>query len=63
MNTIQIIYLVLIFATVFVVALVILAQFNTRPLQARLQLLKGEAKGPQDATDEPAWVRDRKSVV
>ncbi len=56
MNTIQIIYLVLIFATVFVVALVILAQFNTRPLQARLQLLKGEAKGPQDATDEPAWV-------
>lgn len=56
MNTIQIIYLVLIFATVFVVALVILAQFNTRPLQARLQLLKGEAKGSQDATDEPAWV-------
>lgn len=56
MNTIQIIYLALIFVTVFVVALVILAQFNTRPLQARLQLLKGEAKGPQDATDEPAWV-------
>ncbi|MDP3743095.1 MAG: type II secretion system F family protein [Methylotenera sp.] len=56
MNTIQIIYLVLIFVTVFVVALVILAQFNTRPLQARLQLLKGDAKGPQDATDEPAWV-------
>lgn len=56
MNTIQIIYLVLIFVTVFVVALVILAQLNTRPLQARLQLLKGEAKGPQDATDEPVWV-------
>jgi len=56
MNTIQIIYLVLIFVTVFVVALVILAQLNTRPLQARLQLLKGDAKGPQDATDVPAWV-------
>ncbi|MDP1596772.1 MAG: type II secretion system F family protein [Methylotenera sp.] len=56
MNTIQIIYLVLIFVTVFVVALVILAQFNTRPLQARLQLLKGDAKGIQGATDEPAWV-------
>ncbi|MFA7350877.1 MAG: type II secretion system F family protein [Methylotenera sp.] len=56
MNTIQIIYLVLIFITVFVVALVILAQFNTRPLQARLQRLKGDAKDQQDATDEPVWV-------
>lgn len=56
MNTIQIIYLVLIFVTVFVVALVILAQFNTRPLQARLQGLKDDAKGMQGSTEEPAWV-------
>ena len=40
MNTIQIIYLALIFITVFVVALVILTQFNTKTLQDRLQILK-----------------------
>ena len=40
MNTIQIIYLALIFITVFVVALVILTQFTTKTLQNRLQILK-----------------------
>ncbi len=40
MNTLQIIYLVLIFLTVFVVALVILTQFTPKPLQDRLQILK-----------------------
>jgi tight adherence protein C len=40
MNTIQIIYLALIFLTVFVVALVILTQFNTKTLQDRLQIVK-----------------------
>jgi len=40
MTTIQIIYLALIFVTVFLVALVILSQFGTKPLQARLQILK-----------------------
>ncbi len=40
MNTLQIIYLALIFLTVFIVVLVILAQFNTKPLQNRLQILK-----------------------
>jgi tight adherence protein C len=60
MNTIQIIYLTLIFVTVFVVALVIQTQLTTRPLQARLQLLKegthvGEAA--LETSKEPAWVR------
>ncbi|MDO9280924.1 MAG: type II secretion system F family protein [Methylotenera sp.] len=60
MDTIQIIYLVLIFVTAFVVALVILMQLNTRPLQARLQQLsegtpvKSDA---QTALKEPDWVR------
>jgi len=40
MTTIQIIYLALIFVTVFLVALVILSQFSIKPLQARLQILK-----------------------
>lgn len=40
MNTIQIIYLALIFLTVFVVALVILTQFNTKTLQDRLRIVK-----------------------
>lgn len=59
MNTIQIIYLVLIFITVFVVALVILTQLKPRPLQARLQLLKGDAhvkNGLQETLEGPAWV-------
>lgn len=59
MDTIQIIYLVLIFLTVFVVALVILTQLNKQPLQARLQpltensRLAGEVSG---TLDEPGWV-------
>jgi len=60
MNTIQIIYLVLIFVTVFVVALVILAQLTMHPLQARLQQLKGdvhEGKGTNEIVEESAWVR------
>ncbi|MDO9366052.1 MAG: type II secretion system F family protein [Methylotenera sp.] len=60
MDTIQIIYLVLIFVTAFVVALVILSQLNTRPLQARLQSLSEDthAMGEPHATlKEPAWVR------
>ena len=40
MNTLQIIYLALIFLTVFVVAMVILSQFSPKPLQDRLQILK-----------------------
>lgn len=40
MNTIQIIYLALIFLTVFVIALVILTQFNTKTLQDRLRIVK-----------------------
>jgi tight adherence protein C len=60
MNTIQIIYLVLIFVTAFVVALVILMQLNTRPLQARLQQLSEGApvkSDAQTALKEPDWVR------
>lgn len=40
MNTIQIIYLILIFITVFLVALAVLSQFNSKPLQERLTILK-----------------------
>jgi tight adherence protein C len=40
MNSIQIIYLALIFITVFVVALVILTQFNTKTLQDRLRIVR-----------------------
>jgi tight adherence protein C len=60
MNTIQIIYLVLIFVTVFLVALVILTQLTAHPLQARLQLLGKDAQVTGDAPaalEEPAWVR------
>jgi len=40
MNSIQIIYLALIFLTVFVVALVILTQFNSNTLQDRLRIVR-----------------------
>lgn len=60
MNTTQIIYLVLVFITVSVVALVILMQFSASPLQARLKMLAGDAgsiKNARDKLEEPAWVR------
>lgn len=59
MNAIQIIYLILIFVTVFLVAIVILAQFNPRPLDARLKALRGgtHAEGEaQGNLEEPAWI-------
>ncbi len=40
MNSIQIIYLALIFIAVFMVAMVILTQFNTKTLQDRLRIVK-----------------------
>ncbi len=60
MNTIQIIYLVLIFITVSVVALIILMQFSTSPLQARLKAVGGDIgalKGSNEKSEESAWVR------
>ena len=54
MNTIQIIYLVLIFITVFVVAMVIFGQFSASPLEARLQILKDD--NAESTEDYPAWV-------
>ncbi|ACT48298.1 type II secretion system F family protein [Methylotenera mobilis] len=54
MNTIQIIYLVLIFITVFVVAMVIIGQFSTSPLGARLKVLKDDK--PDENDDEPVWI-------
>jgi tight adherence protein C len=56
MNTIQIIYLVLIFITAFIVAMVIFGQFSVRPLDARLKILKGDPLDSADATDEPVWL-------
>jgi tight adherence protein C len=59
MNTIQIIYLALIFLTVFVVALVILTQFNTKTLQDRLRIVK-TGSGLETEIDQqskiPPWV-------
>jgi tight adherence protein C len=53
MNSIQIIYLALIFITVFVVALVILTQFNTKSLQDRLRIVRS---GRDDSVDTEAKV-------
>lgn len=54
MNAIQIIYLALVFVTVFVVALVMLTQLTPRLLQARLQLL---GEDTPETLEEPDWVR------
>ncbi len=54
MSTIQIIYLAMVFLTVFLVALVVLSQLNPRPLQVRLQQL-GKSAG--EKKEESAWVR------
>ncbi|MDP3776801.1 type II secretion system F family protein [Methylotenera sp.] len=56
MNTIQIIYLVLIFITAFIVAMVIFGQFSARPLDARLKILKGDPSHAVDTADEPVWL-------
>jgi len=56
MNTIQIIYLVLIFITAFIVAMVIFGQFSGRPLDARLKILKGDPSHSVDTADEPVWL-------
>lgn len=59
MNTIQIIYLALIFIAVFGVALVILTQFNTKTLQDRLQIVKagGTVKSEIDQKSKVSpWV-------
>ncbi|WP_047551884.1 type II secretion system F family protein [Methylotenera sp. G11] len=55
MNSIQIIYLALIFITVFVVALVILTQFNTKSLQDRLRIVRSGRDDPVEI-DEQARV-------
>lgn len=59
MDTIQIIYLALIFLTVFVVALVVLTQFTPKPLQDRLQILKtgrDEKSGNAVKTEVSPWL-------
>jgi len=53
MNTIQIIYLALIFAAVFLVALVILLQTSPSPLQTRLQQF---TENDVKKSAEPNWV-------
>jgi len=52
MNSIQIIYLALIFITVFVVALVILTQFNTKPLQDRLRIVRSGRDDPVEIDEQ-----------
>ncbi len=59
MNTLQIIYLALIFLTVFVVALVVLTQFSPKPLQDRLQILKtgrDEKAANADKSEVSPWL-------
>lgn len=56
MNTIQIIYLVLIFITAFIVAMVIFGQFSAGPLDARLKILKGDPSHSVDTADESVWL-------
>lgn len=56
MNTIQIIYLVLIFITAFIVAMVIFGQFSARPLDARLKILKEDPSTSVDTADDPVWL-------
>lgn len=58
MTTIQIIYLALIFITVFAIALLILTQFNSNTLQDRLRILKTD-NDIEPAADQPKvapWV-------
>ena len=52
MNSIQIIYLALIFITVFVVALVILTQFNTKTLQDRLRIVRSGRDDPVETEEQ-----------
>lgn len=59
MNTIQIIYLALIFFTVFAVALVVLTQFNTKTLQGRLRIVRAgddEDYRNEEKSKLPPWV-------
>lgn len=59
MNTIQIIYLALIFITVFAVAMLILTQFNTNILQERLRTLRADSDVvalDEDKAKASAWV-------
>jgi tight adherence protein C len=60
MNTIQIIYLLLIFITVFMAVLVILTQFTGRSLNSRLQTLNGDVNAINaihKSSDTSAWVK------
>lgn len=53
MNSIQIIYLILVFLAVFVIALVVLSQLTPRPLESRLQQLDDVSSGKHE---EHTWV-------
>ncbi len=58
METIQIIYLALIFITVFVIVLLVLSQFGSTPMQTRLKTLKSDIRNESvDTATEPAWIK------
>jgi tight adherence protein C len=57
MSTIQIIYLVLVFVAVSVVALVILLQLGPRPVQQRLDKLFNPDKATATESATPAWIQ------
>ena len=56
MNTIQIIYMVLIFFITFIVAMVVLGQFSAGPLTARLKMLKGTDSTIKNSTGQSVWL-------
>ena len=56
MNTIQIIYMVLIFFITFIVAMVVLGQFSASPLTARLKMLKGTDSTIKNSTGQSVWL-------
>jgi tight adherence protein C len=59
-NTIQIIYLILIFVSVFMAVLMILTQLTGRSLSSRLQTLNGGPNadnGLHESSDTSAWVK------
>ena len=56
MNAIQVIYLVIIFAAVFLVAMAIFFQLSPDLLQKRLSQLESDAKNTK-STDDTAWVQ------
>lgn len=57
MTTLQIIYLVVVFLAVFVVAMVVFSQLGPRPIQQRLEQLSETGPAPQANAAAPLWIQ------